>query len=264
MTIKITKAQINDICAQIDDEQIMGVKQFVMFVGHAHSGHSLIGALLDSHPQAAISNHVNVPKLLVDHQLNPQQLMKVVLYYALHNNADDSWINTGYSYQTKNGHQGTVTHPTVLGDKQGGASTRILMMHPQLITQLQDMFADKLKVVFVYRNVFDNIAAFAHYMKEDVSGKPTQRYFENLQTSLNLRQVLKKNQWFQLSHEDFIKTPQQHLKSLFDALQLDYTDDMINNSTSIVNKEPHQRRKSIQWSPTLIDYINQKMQDFDI
>lgn len=264
MTIKISKAQINNICKQIDDEQIAGIKQFVMFVGHAHSGHSLIGALLDSHHLAAISNHVNVPKLLVDHQLNKQQLMKVVLYHALQNNSDDSWVNTGYSYQTQDGHQGTVTHPVVLGDKQGGASTRILMMHPQVMTQLQDMFADKLKVIFVYRNVFDNIAAFAHYMKEEVSGKPTQRYFENLQTSLEFRAVLNEKQWYQLSHEDFIEAPQQNLKDLFDDLQLGYDEEMINNSTSIVNKKPHQRHKTIQWSQSLIKQINHKMQSFHI
>jgi hypothetical protein len=264
MTIKITKEDINDICCQIKDSQIANINNFVMFVGHAHSGHSLIGALIDSHQNAAISNHVNIPKLILDHDLSKQELLKLILFFSLKNAKKEAWINTGYSYRTESGFQGTVLKPLVLGDKQGGASTRILMKNPQLINKLTQMFGDQLKIIFIYRNTLDNIAAFAHYMQEDLSKKHVNRYFENLESVFNIKKHIKGHNWFQLKHEDFISNPQENLKRLFDFLQLKYADKHIANMCKIVKDNPNKRRDQVSWNSELLAMIESQMENYSL
>ena len=36
------------------------IKSFVLFVGHAHSGHSIVGSVTDSHPHIAISDEYDL------------------------------------------------------------------------------------------------------------------------------------------------------------------------------------------------------------
>jgi len=39
-----------------------GVQSFVLFVGYPRSGHSLVGAILDSHPEIIIPHEFDLPK----------------------------------------------------------------------------------------------------------------------------------------------------------------------------------------------------------
>ena len=52
------------------------VKVYVFFVGVARSGHSIVGATLDSHPHIVISNELNVFRNL----LNLPDITKSMLY----------------------------------------------------------------------------------------------------------------------------------------------------------------------------------------
>ena len=127
MTLSISSREIKEIIGMIDDSQLDQVHSFVIFVGHAHSGHSIIGALLDAHPEVAISNEMNVPKLILDHDLNEETLQKLVLSHTLNHSL---WVNTGYKYHVENAYQGKTRFPKVLGDKKGGGSTRIIRNNP--------------------------------------------------------------------------------------------------------------------------------------
>jgi len=259
MTIKLTASDVNKICNEISDNQIKKISNCVMFVGHAHSGHSLIGALLDSHSKTAISNHLNIPNLLNKHKLTKAQLYKIILYFSLKNNDKNGWINTGYNYQINSGFQGRVLNPILVGDKQGGASTRIILKNPELVNRMIDLIGDELKIIFVYRNELDNIAAYAHYMKEELSIKHVRRYFENLETVFSIKKVIKVENWFQINHESFISDPPQQIKVFFDFLGLTYNSNQINNICEIVKQSPNKRRKQIKWNDELLKIINTQM-----
>ena len=44
----------------LTDSQIDGVERFVLFIGHARSGHSIIGSMMDAHPNMVISHEFQV------------------------------------------------------------------------------------------------------------------------------------------------------------------------------------------------------------
>ena len=260
MTLKLQKEEINKINQLITDSQITKVESIIMFVGHAHSGHSLIGSLLDAHPDIAISNHVNIPNLLLKHNLAKNEIYKILLYISMQNKKPLSWKNTEYSYKQDKSFQGKTQNPIILGDKQGGASTRILMNNPLLLNKLLGVFSDKLKVIFVHRNVFDNIAAFSYYMEEELSQKHIDRYFKNLEEVYKIKESINKRNWFSLCHEKFISSPVEHLAKLYKFLEIK-PDCNVENLTKLVNKKPKTRKENINWTKDQINHINNRIEE---
>jgi hypothetical protein len=47
------------------------VRSFCLFIGYPRSGHSLVGSLLDAHPDIAIAHEVNVLGLVAGNDLDP-------------------------------------------------------------------------------------------------------------------------------------------------------------------------------------------------
>ena len=99
------------------------VETFVMFIGYPRSGHSLVGALLDAHPEVIIAREYDIldkwptfrSRLLVE-----KNLQKYCLYYNLHfvssfeamfgwrsKKSEDDNDDHFYSYHVPQGWQGT-------------------------------------------------------------------------------------------------------------------------------------------------------------
>ena len=60
-----------------------GVETFVLFIGYPRSSHSLVGAILDAHPEIIIPHEYDmIEKWKLG--LSPKKLQKYVLFYELH------------------------------------------------------------------------------------------------------------------------------------------------------------------------------------
>ncbi|VAW49261.1 hypothetical protein MNBD_GAMMA03-14 [hydrothermal vent metagenome] len=257
MTIEITKAKIHEICEFIDDKQVDDIESFVVFLGHAHSGHSIIGALLDSHPDASIANEINVPKIILDHSINYKNLKKIALYYSMDKSDDKGWINTGYKYFVPDGFQGKTKFPKVLGDKKGGGSTRIIRNNPIVLDKLIDLVGEKIKFINVIRDPLDNIAAFSHYWKETLGQKHVDRYYENLETNQGIEKEYPNN-FHKIYHHDLIKNPFKTYTLLLEFLNLEINNKQIHNCIDIVRSKENKRSNTIKWSKRSLEEIKNK------
>ena len=64
-----------------------GVDTFLMFIGYPRSSHSLVGSLLDAHPQIIISNEYHIIEkwhIYRDDALKNSGMQKYLLFYNLH------------------------------------------------------------------------------------------------------------------------------------------------------------------------------------
>ena len=64
-----------------------GVETFVMFIGYPRSSHSLVGAILDAHPEIIITHEYNVLQRWEQYrssELKKKNLQKYALFYDLH------------------------------------------------------------------------------------------------------------------------------------------------------------------------------------
>jgi hypothetical protein len=132
------------------------IETFCMFIGYPRSGHSLIGSLLDAHPNMIIAHEQD----LLGH-IQAGFGRDQVYYLLLRNSrvftqAGRTWH--GYSYRVPNQWQGRFKRLQVIGDKQAGASTERLGSDPELLKLLQDVIDANIKFVHVVRNPYDMIS----------------------------------------------------------------------------------------------------------
>lgn len=159
---------------RLSNSVIDRVKTFVFFLGHARSGHSIVGSLMDSHPHIVISHEFGLFKRLYNGSLAPT---KSQIFNSLWINSkysvtiglrSESVNSKGYTLFIDGLYQGRyVDHIDVIGDKQGGDdATGILRMWPERWLAAFNILKSlnvTLKIILVIRNPYDNIATAALY-----------------------------------------------------------------------------------------------------
>ena len=234
-----------------------GIKKFLVFVGYPRSGHTLIAAILDAHPNIVMSiEWAALFHLKMGYRKNAI-LYSIEKYSKLftirHNN---TW--TDYSYKIKGQSQGKSDHIQVIGDKLGGRTSKILMNNPDLLDRLRDELDIEINLIHVIRNPFDTITTMAKRSSEsdsesskepDLSGFST-RYFQRAEVVERLKQEAK-YPVYDLYHEEFIDNPQHELKKLLDYLELSCDNEYLRSCSEIVYKSPNKSRQQCDWPEDL-------------
>lgn len=219
MTIDYKKADILAI-EQLHQEQGNEDRDLLLFVGHAHSGHSIIGSILDCHQHVVLANEVNIVKTISEHRLTARQIEAVLLHEA-RTSSDNKWLNSEYQYDIDRSLQGdAMKEPRVVGDKKAGGTTRILRRDPWLLDYLLSIYGKRLKFIFVQRNPLDVVAAYSYYMKQPICQFHVDRYVENYQTAEHIKNAVDAEQFIQISQEAFIQAPVEQVTALFTFLNL--------------------------------------------
>src|SRR4051794_1865800 len=129
------------------------VKTFCLFIGHARSGHSVIGAALDAHRNIATTHEADALRWL-------RAGLKLPQIYGLLLDHERAYNDAGrparYDYTVPGGWQGRFDELLVIGDKHGPAAARRLHERPYLLDRLRSLGAH-VRVIQVVRNPFDNI-----------------------------------------------------------------------------------------------------------
>lgn len=215
MTIDFTKEHIKSL---VKVNQCTENLKFLLFVGHAHSGHSLIGALIDAHPLAMVANEVNIVKSINEHKLNKRQTINLLTYAYLHNKG--GWENSEYRYNLTDTYQGIIEEPKLIGDKKAGGSTRIFFKNPMLFDYILKEFGSNLRIVYVQRNAIDIIASYSYYMKQSPSMFHVNRFNENLETVQNIKSKTPEAQFLTIIQEEFVNQPYENMMTIYKFLGL--------------------------------------------
>lgn len=238
------------------------INTFVMFIGYPRSGHSLIGALLDAHPNVIIAHEFNTLKYL------SLLFSRSQIFYLLYNNSKGASLkgrqSTGYSYQVPSQWQGRFSELHVIGDKKGGGSAYILKNNPKLLKKLEKKVKYPIKYIHVYRNPFDNITSWArggNVVRKEVTEidlvRITEKYFKTVSLIDELRN-LPSFSIFDLKHEDFIKDPSYWLEELCVFIGVPTDQEYIEACSKIVFENPKKRRFEIEWPKHIIDSIQER------
>ncbi|MCA1614387.1 MAG: sulfotransferase, partial [Acidobacteria bacterium] len=137
-------------------EDFSALRAYCMFVGYPRSGHSLVGSLLDAHPDVVIAHELDALKY-VRARFRREQLFHLLLDKSEEFTARGRQWN-GYSYEVPGQWQGRRRSLRVIGDKKGGGSTMRLGADPRLLARLRRTVGVPVKLVHVVRNPFDNIS----------------------------------------------------------------------------------------------------------
>ena len=131
------------------------VESLLQFVGFPRSGHSLVGALIDAHPDAVIAHELDAMGLFRA-GLRWPQIARLIVRNADAFAREGKWWN-GYRYAVE-GAPPPSAHPRVIGDKKGDWAARWCARTPDLLERLAASGAPRPRWLLVTRAPADNIA----------------------------------------------------------------------------------------------------------
>ena len=271
------------------------VKKFLFFIGHARSGHSIIGSILDSHPHMVISYESNILADLLyrpETTFNKSFIFNTIWKNLCHMMENDSKrlrdASKTYSLFFDGLYQGKYdTYIDVIGDKRGGQASRIFMRGPEnfksMLRNLQAAVSIPIKVIHAIRNPFDNIATAILYDAFDenrtlisevkqrnrsleidpkIVDDNIEEYFRRYQASedaINMFNLDSMN----VHNKDLIMNPRRVIISLCEFLEVSCPDDYIEKCSNRMFHNLSRTRYRIQWEDYHITTIYKNIQKFD-
>ena len=224
------------------------VKYYAMFMGYAHSGHSVVGAILDAHPNMVIANELHALREFHHHEFNKYKIFRLIMENSRTMADKNLRKNTGYNYNIPNLYQGRFERLEVIGDKKGGASSVYCQKHPEVFETIIRMFGSSLKVIHVVRNPYDNISAYAYRMGQKANATLIESFFWRVDSVLNCRSKLGQEQFYTLHYDDLIRDKVGTLRELCRFLGQEADADYIEACSGALYDSPHRRRYKTEWS----------------
>ncbi len=236
------------VAARRNRRYFESITNYCMFLGYPRSGHSLVGSLLDAHPDAVIAHELDALRL-VQSGFRRNQILSLALANSQTYGQARQHI---YDYSVANQWQGRFRRIRVIGDKKGGRSTRRLAEAPALLGRLERRMGLPVRFVHVLRNPFDNIATMFTRGGPSASLPATiDTYTLLCDTVAQVQARVDPGSMLDLRHEDLIAGPAGQLTRLTGFLGLDASAAYLADCASILYQSPNRTRSVAPWTPEL-------------
>ena len=248
-------------------ERFHDVQHYCLFVGHARSGGSLLGGLLDAHPNAVIADEVDIFPYL-EAGFEREQVFHILLersqYQARQGRSKAGRENQPYSYQVTEQWQGRYETLAVIGNRKAGISTQHLRRNPDAYNQLRRFLGEKinLKTIFSVRNPFDTISTMNIRSGRDLANG-IDLYFSNCETIEHLRRSLPATDFLPVRHESLIGDPANELTQICHFLGLPALPEYIQACTNTLYRVPSRSRQKVDWSHQLIETVKARIGQYE-
>jgi len=221
------------------------VRRYCFFIGYQRSGHSLIGSLLNAHPDVVIAHELGaVP--YVAHGFSRNQLFAAVL----HRDRDFAAFGrkwTGYEYAVPHQHQGTFRRLQVVGDKFGGTTAVQIAAEPALLDRLRQVVEVPLRVLHVTRNPYDNIATLSGRMHVSLADA-TDRYARLCRAVAAVATLLGPEELLTVDYDAFVAAPAQSLARICTYLDVEAEPAYLADCAGIVWPSTRRTREKVSWT----------------
>lgn len=241
------------------------VQSYCLFVGYPRTGHTLLNAMLNAHPDVVLSNELH-------DLLYPRCYFgRLQLFYLIERNSRlfhlvKKSFHTGYSYHIEGAWQGRFRTIKVIGNKDAQYVSRTLMVDPGAVDRLAKLAGMPLRVFHVTRNPLDTIATMSIKSLIINPGRvvPSSnvideaitvyfRYAEVVQQFINNTN----HPIFHLRHEDFVANPREVFRQMLCFLDLNADEAFINNACSIVFENTNKSRGKVAWTTAQVERVRQ-------
>lgn len=236
-----------------------GVRSYLMFVGYPRSGHSLVGALLDAHPNVLVAHELDALPY-VDAGFRQRQLFALLVERARERVGERGVESSGYSYRVPGQWQGRWQRLDVIGDKKGGRSTTRLREDPGLLDRLAAAVRVPVKVVHVVRNPYDNIATMHRWMDRPLDWV-TDLYGDLAETVAEVRHHLGPGQFHEMHLDDLVTDPAGQLKELCGFVEVQADPTYLDACAGILFDSPRRTGDTVEWTQPALDRVRRMIAD---
>lgn len=227
------------------------LEHFCFFIGYARSGHTLVGAMLDAHPDAVIAHELDAVSCVRHHFTRAQLFALLLERDRRFGSMGRTWA--GYEYEVPGQYQGRYQRLRVLGDKRANSAALQIARWPELLDRIRRVVKVPIRVVHVTRNPFDNIATAARkhtYPLADVSAvaQATAWYEQSFAGVVRIRQLLDPSELVDVRYESFVEEPAASLAELCRFVGLEPGDDYLKACAGLVWTNVNRSRDRVEWT----------------
>jgi hypothetical protein len=222
-----------------------GVERFCLFVGYPRSGTTLVGAVLNAHPEIVVAQELDVLRY-VRPGVRRDQLFSLLLRRD-RAFAEGGFQWTGYDYAVPGQFQGSFRTLRVIGDKRAGKTTNRLRERPELLDELRRVVGVPLRVVHVVRSPFDTTATMARRRQCDLSFAIG--HYAGLSTTVDeVRAGLDPEELIDLRYESLTTDPKDELRRLCEFVGVETDPSYLQACAARVQSGGSRSRDSTTWS----------------
>ena len=269
------KANMKNI--QLSREVVDGVEKFVLFAGWPRSGSSILGSVMDAHPNMIIADEYSTLS-----RVHKNEMDKYMLFSGIYRMSYAAAMIPGKK-RTKSNHpkgytlaipglwQGNYTQLRVIGDKSGPDMSRKLLspMHfASLYQKLHNIIQIPIHIIFLVRNPYDMVATAVLYrrsdnrrIKIDVDGKfndsgfislCAQRVFSYAALQGLKEEYAEKLPLLEIHLVDYVQHPREFLQSICNFLDVECPEDYLKFCIEKAFKSLSKSRELMAWDSELV------------
>jgi hypothetical protein len=229
------------------DAALIAPETFVLVVGNARSGTTIVGAIIDSHPHMLCANESSASAIFW-RDMNRQQILENMIENCRRNLASDR-PSEGYLYAIYAGDKDSAAI-AVIGDKIWNPALLLIAGQRNLLSSLQERTAAAIRLVHCVRNPFDVVATM-----HKRSGAPLRdrlRWYVMHCEAIQIIIEREESPIMLLRHENLIANPRAVSRDMFEWLGHPTTEEHLDLIQAKVFQEPRRTRYEIQWPDDLI------------
>ena len=243
-----------------DRSRYRHVRTVCLEIGHMKSGGTMLGALLDAHPQVAFADETDAVRYFAAGFRREQicyLLEKGARREAMKGRVTARRLEP-YSFEVPGQSQGRADSLDVVGDSKAGITTQRLGADPDLVSRIQNRLdGTELKFFHVVRNPFDPISVMMMRGKRTFDGA-LERYFANCAILSELHARLPGNSVHTVRYEDMVADPEGQLQAACDFLGVEASREYLEACAAVVEVRPPERTR-IDWNKSQIARVSAEM-----
>lgn len=216
---------------------------FALVVGNARSGSTLVGAMIDAHPEMACANESASSALLWRDRDRAEIVAELIANIA--RNRAEGRPSEGYRYGVEGA--GGEAPARVLGDKIYNPTLLMLHGNPRLLPSLAERMGCPVRIVHVIRNPLDAIATMHRRSGESIADR-LRWYLMHLDAATALEARLGGEGWLNLRLEDLIAEPDAWLTRLAALFGREAPEEYLAACRALLFEAPRRTRDDAPWS----------------
>jgi hypothetical protein len=219
--------------------------KFLLIIGNARSGSTILGAVLDAHPNMAVANET-VESANLWRRLDGKAILE-----GIFKNAEQQAFDATRSAVCGHKSQWTPAQKQeirVVGDKVWNPATLFLHGKYDLIPSLEERVGAPVTIIHACRNPFDAISSM--HLK---SGAPIcdriRWYSAHCEAVAAISERMPKDRFLHFHHEELIQRPSETLRNCCRFLDVPFSEEYLERCKPLLLDYPRQTRRQVSWSP---------------
>ncbi len=238
-------------------DDFQSLEGFLLVLGNARSGSTLLGALLDAHPEAVMGNETLSSQEFWRERDRRSILEEIAANSDRHRNSGKEW--EGYQYGIRGSDRKSVVR--LAGDKIWNPATLLLHGDHALWPRLEETLGVPVRALHVLRDPFDVVATMS--LRSGASlGDRIRWYFMHCEAVMALSERLDESTLRTVRLEELIARPGEEMTALCGWLGLDAGEDYLNACRERVFARPRRTRSDVSWEAEEIRMMVERAGDY--